>query len=144
MIKTFKLLTAFLFFTMLFSCTKKDKPNKDITIFEATLKGSSAVPSNPSTATGTSILKYNSSTKTFTDVTTYSGLSPIAGHIHKAIVGEAGPIIFPFTELASPITLNSGVLTDAQITALFKDSMYVNLHTKEYPAGEIRGQLIKQ
>ena len=144
MIKTIKLLTTLLVFTTLFSCSKKDKPNNDITIFKATLMGASATPPNPSTATGTSTLTYNSSTKTFTDITSYSGLTPIAGHIHKGAIGEAGPIIFPFTDLTSPITLNSPVLTDEQITALFKDSMYVNLHTKEYPAGEIRGQLIKQ
>ncbi len=141
MIKTIKLLTAVLFFTALFSCHKKDN---DIITFKATLKGSSEVPSNPSTATGSSTLKYNRSTKTFTDVTTYSGLTPVAGHIHKGAVGIAGPVIFPFTDLTSPITLNSPVLTDDQVTALLKDSMYVNLHTKEYPAGEIRGQLIKQ
>lgn len=141
MIKTIKLLTAVLFFTALFSCHKKDN---DIIIFKATLKGSSEVPSNPSTATGSSTLKYNRSTKTFTDVTTYSGITPVAGHIHNGAVGTAGPVIFPFTSLTSPITFNSPVLTDAQVTALLKDSMYVNLHTKEYPGGEIRGQLIKQ
>ncbi len=141
MIKTIKLLTAVLFFTALFSCNKKDN---DIITFKAILKGSSEVPSNPSMAIGSSTLKYNRSTKTFTDVTTYSGLTPVAGHIHKGAVGIAGPVIFPFTDLTSPITLNSPVLTDDQVTALLKDSMYVNLHTKEYPAGEIRGQLIKQ
>ncbi len=144
MIKTLKLLTAVFFLTMLFSCSNKDKHDDGITVFKATLKGSSEVPGNPSTATGSSTLKYDGSTKTFTAVTTYDGLTPIAGHIHKGAEGVAGPVVFPFTDLTSPITLNSPVLTDEQVTALFKDSMYVNLHTKDYPAGEIRGQLIKQ
>ncbi len=144
MIKTIKLLTTLLIFTTLFSCGKKEKTDKNITIFKATLSGKSATPPNSSMATGTSTLKYNSDSKTFTDVTTYSGLTPVAGHIHKAVVGQSGPVIFPFTDLTSPITLNSATLTDEQVTALFKDSLYVNLHTKEYPAGEIRGQLIKQ
>lgn len=144
MVKIIKLLTAALFFTTLLSCHKKDEPNKDITIFKAMLKGASEVPPNPSTATGTSTLTYNSSTKTFTDVTSFSGLTPVAGHIHEGAIGENGPPIFPFTDLSSPITLHSPALTDEQVTALFKDSMYVNLHTKAYPGGEIRGQLIKQ
>lgn len=164
MLKTIKFLTAALFFTTLLSCNSGDSDhsatmsnsdsamaNKDAsksdnttTIFKATLKGSEEVPSNPSTATGTSTLTYDSGTKTFTDVTTYMGLTPSMGHIHKGAAGENGPVVFPFTELASPINLKSEPLTDEQVTALFKDSMYVNLHTKEYPGGEIRGQLIKQ
>lgn len=114
------------------------------TIFKAELKGAGEVPANPSTATGTSTLTYNNATKTFTDVTSYTGITPTMGHIHKAAAGENGPVIFPFTELNSPITLNSPTLTDEQVDALFKDSMYVNLHTEKYPGGEIRGQLIKQ
>ena len=164
MLKTIKFLTAALFFTTLLSCNSCEsdqsatmansdsamannattKSDNTTTIFKATLKGSDEVPSNPSTATGTSTLTYSSDTKTFTDVTSYTGITPTMGHIHKGVVGENGPVIFPFTELASPINLTSEPLTEDQVTALFKDSMYVNLHTKEHPGGEIRGQLIKQ
>jgi hypothetical protein len=66
------------------------------------------------------------------------------GHIHKGAIGIKGPVIFPFTDLSSPITYTSPTLTEDQVTALFKDSMYVNLHTVLNPGGEIRGQLIKQ
>ena len=163
MLKTIKFLTAALFFTTILSCNSGEsdngnamsngdsavadnatKPDNTTTIFKATLKGSDEVPSNPSTATGTSTLTYNSDTKTFTDETTYTGLTPSMGHIHKGAAGENGPVVFPFTDLASPINLTSQPLTDEQVSALFNDSMYVNLHTKEYPGGEIRGQLIKQ
>ncbi|HET7118390.1 MAG TPA: CHRD domain-containing protein [Hanamia sp.] len=165
MLKTIKLLTAGMVFTTLLSCnggnksgdeasmSKNDttmatndttKANNEVTIFKATLKGSDEVPANPSTATGTSTLTYNPATKTFTDVTSYSGITPSMGHIHKGAVGENGPVVFPFTNLASPITFNSDPLTDEQVNALFKDSMYVNLHTTKYPGGEIRGQLMKQ
>lgn len=125
------------------SC-KKDKDSDHTTIFKATLSGSSEVPATSSMATGNTILTYNDETKTFTAVTTYTGLTPTMGHIHKAKAGENGPVIFPFTDLKSPITLTSPVLTGAQITALFADSMYVNLHTVGNPGGEIRGQLLKQ
>lgn len=169
MLKTIKLLATSVLFTSLVSCgggsesdnsaaasnndttasvntapAAVDAANTGTTIFKAELKGTSEVPANPSTATGTSTLTYNNATKTFTDVTTYTGITPTMGHIHKAAAGENGPVIFPFTELSSPITLNSSALTDEQVDALFKDSMYVNLHTEKYPGGEIRGQLIKQ
>lgn len=167
MIKTIKLLTATLILTSLLSCnggnkstndatvssTGNDtteatsdttKANNETTIFKADLKGSSEVPANPSTATGACTLTYNSATKTFTAVTSYSGITPSMGHIHKAAVGQNGPVVFPFTNLASPITYNSAPLTDDQVTALFNDSMYVNLHTTAFPGGEIRGQLTKK
>jgi hypothetical protein len=172
MFKTIKLLASGLVFTTLLSCNGGNESNKDATvastdsamsnkdntmsnndntmsksgttIFTATLKGSGEVPSNPSTATGSTTLTYNGATKTFTAVTSYSGLTPSMGHIHKAAAGENGPVVFPFTELKSPITLTSSALTDEQVDALFKDSMYVNLHTTKYPGGEIRGQLTKQ
>ena len=169
MFKTIRLLTAGLVITSLLSCNGGNKSNSetagndttvansdttmsanntmsknDTTVFTATLKGSSEVPANPSTATGSTTLTYNGATKTFTAVTTYSGIKPIMGHIHKAAVGQNGPVVFPFIKLESPITLTSGPLTDDQVNALFKDSMYVNLHTEKYPGGEIRGQLMKK
>lgn len=133
-----------LFMLTFTSCEKDKKEEDNKTVFKATLSGANEVPSNPSTATGTTTLTYDGDTKTFTAVTTYTGLTPTMGHIHKAVKGENGPVIFPFTNLASPITLNSGVLTDAQINALYKDSLYVNLHTQAYPGGEIRGQLTEE
>lgn len=144
MIKTLKLLTAALIFTSLFSCKKDDKPKEDIVIYKAMLSGMDEVPANASTATGSSTLTYTISTKKFTIVTTYTGLTPLMGHIHKAAKGTNGAPIFPFPDVSkSPITLESS-MTDAQYEALLKDSMYVNLHTTEFPGGEIRGQLMKQ
>lgn len=144
MIKSIKLLFAVIVLSFLFVSCGKDKEKDDMTVFKATLTGSSEVPSNASTATGNTTLTYNGNTKTFTAVTTYMGLTPTMGHIHKAAAGTNGPAIFPFTDLTSPITLTSPALSEAQVTALFKDSMYVNLHTTLHPGGEIRGQLIKQ
>ena len=146
MIKSIKLLFAVTIFSFLFMACGKDKKDKkdNITVFKATLSGSQEIPSNASMATGNATLTYNGDTKTFTSTTTYTGLTPTMGHIHKAAMGTNGPVIFPFTSLTSPIEFTSPVLTDAQVTALFKDSMYVNLHTTLQPGGEIRGQLIKQ
>ncbi len=40
----------------------------------------------------------------------------------------------------SPLT-GSSVLTDAQLEYLLAGRMYVNLHTRRYPDGELRGQI---
>ncbi len=139
-----KLLFAAIVFTAILSCKKDDTTNTDVFTFKATLSGTNEVPSNASTATGSSTLTYSKSTKKFTIVTTFSGLNPTMGHIHKAVKGINGPVIFPFKDVAtSPIKLE-GSLTDEQFQAMGKDSMYVNLHTTAFPGGEIRGQLMKQ
>lgn len=140
---TTRLFVAALLLVSVSAC-EKDEKKDNTTIFKAEMTGAKEVPPTNSEATGTTTLTYNGDTKKFTAVTTYKGLTPTAGHIHLGAKGENGPPVFPFTSLASPIVLESGVLTDDQIRALFKDSMYVNLHTEAHPGGEIRAQLTRQ
>ncbi len=127
------------------SCDKDDDPAPNPNVaFAAILNGASEVPANPSAASGSATATYNMDTKILTVVTTYSGVTPIAGHIHKGAVGVSGDIVFPFPNLTSPITLTTAALTAAQEADLLANLSYVNLHSAAYPGGEIRGQLIKQ
>lgn len=127
------------------SCSSNDdnsNPSPIIVTFNATLSGASEVPANASTATGTATLSYNKTTKIFTVTVTYSGLTPTMGHIHMGAAGTNGPVMFPFSSLASPISYTSTALTAAQETDLMANNYYVNLHTDAFAGGEIRGQLI--
>lgn len=150
MFRTIKLIAIASVFLTLTSCEKDDPapPDPNIT-FKATLSGANERPTpNASTATGTATLIFNNDTKIFTITTTYSGLigGTVSGaHIHKADATVAGPVVFGFTSLTSPITYTS-VAIDAAMEADLKAGLwYVNVHsTPTYTAGEIRGQLIKQ
>ncbi len=113
-------------------------------LFKATMTGASETPPNASTATGLALLTFNKETKIFTVVVTYTGITPIGGHIHKGLAGVAGSVIFGFSNLASPINYTSVALTADQETDLNGGLYYTNLHTTTYGGGEIRGQLIKQ
>jgi hypothetical protein len=73
-----------------------------------------------------------------------------AGHIHKGKKGEAGPVFVAL--FTKPKKLQNGNLhgcvssTAAQNAAIKAkpSDFYVNVHTKKYPAGELRGQLTKK
>jgi hypothetical protein len=126
------------------SSSCKDDDNDNITTFKAVINGASETPVNASTASGTATLTYNNDTKIFTVVVNYTGVTAVAAHIHKGAVGVAGNVIFGFDAPASPINYTSPALDATQEADLMADLYYVNIHSVQYPAGEIRGQLIKQ
>ena len=64
-----------------------------------------------------------------------------AAHIHKAPAGRAGPVLVP---LAAAFKAKGCTTAPAAVTAAIAahPSAYcVNIHTKKYPAGALRGQL---
>src|SRR5690606_1666161 len=70
-----------------------------------------------------------------------------AAHIHEAPPGSNGGVIFPlFTGGPPPLEEGSpasGTLAPSidQVAALLAGDYYVNVHTGNAPAGEIRGQV---
>ena len=126
------------------SCSKNnDTPPPPITNFSATLNGASEETPTGSAATGSAVGNYNSDTKELKLTITYSGLVPTAGHIHKGAVGVSGPVVFPFASVATSPIVFDAVLDAAQEADLMAGLYYVNFHTPAFPAGEIRGQLVK-
>ena len=112
----------------------------------AELTGASEVPANDSTGTGTLEASYDTETKMLTWTVTYEGLTgdATAAHFHgpAAPDANAGPVVPIEGDLASPIE-GSATLTDEQATQLQDGMWYFNLHTAQYPDGEIRGQVAK-
>ena len=80
----------------------------------------------------------------------------LAGHFHRGAPGENGPVVMMLFENAEPMDYNgevaSGTLTEADLAegmsweeftkAMVAGDIYVNLHTEQYPDGEIRGQVM--
>jgi hypothetical protein len=145
--RSIKFLVIFTILSVFISCNDDDSdpapPAHIIVTFNADLDGTSEVPPVTTTsADGTAVLKFDKTTKIFTLQVMYTGLVVTDAHVHKGAVGVDGGIVFPITDLSSPMDYTSRPLTAAEEADLFANLYYVNLHTAAFPGGEIRGQLI--
>ena len=127
------------------------------TRYEAKLTGGAERPKSSSKATGEAVLRVASNNKSISYRIEAKGLSGAVqpAHIHFGKPGEAGGVIVNICP--KPCSLpKSGKLTSknfakapgvssfaAAIRQLKKGNTYVNIHTKKFPAGEIRGQVRK-
>jgi hypothetical protein len=116
--------------------------------FSVPLTGAQQVPPVSTTGAGTANMAFDPATRVLTWSVSYSGLSsPVTmSHIHgPAAEGKnAKPEVWLSKKGTSPSSPFSGTatLTEAQAKQLMAGDMYVNVHTKTHPAGEIRGQIV--
>lgn len=125
------------------------------TTYSTTLTGLNEVPANPSPATGAATCVVNAAGTQVAISCSFQNLigTYTASHLHgPAGVGFNAGVQIGFVPPAAPwVFANSnhdGTLTNytvpisaAQITMLANGQMYVNVHSSNFPGGEIRGQL---
>ncbi|HTS39918.1 MAG TPA: CHRD domain-containing protein [Xanthobacteraceae bacterium] len=119
----------------------------EVIAYKAELKASYEIPPNQSKATGSVTISYDTVEKFLSWKGSFTGLSgPVtAAHFHgPATFSKNAGIALPIVSgnLLSPFE-GSANLTDAQAADLKAGRWYVNLHTAAFPAGEIRGQVVK-
>jgi CHRD domain len=122
-------------------------------VLHAKLAAKNETTGSTSTAKGHTLIKIrNDGTIEFkTQINNKNHETFVAGHIHQAPVGVAGPIVVPLFVAPTPPTSarhikESGVATPNTGTtgaALCGNATayYVNYHTTAFPGGAIRGQL---
>jgi hypothetical protein len=73
----------------------------------------------------------------------FSGMTSTMAHIHLAAAGSNGPVIVTLTKIGDTryVVPDGAMLSEAQMESFRAGNLYVNIHSKEHPAGEIRGQL---
>jgi hypothetical protein len=115
--------------------------------FDLVLSGKAETPPNPSHGKGAGHIVFDDATKELRWNIHFSDLSgdAMAAHFHgPAKPGQAAGVLVAIPgqpPLLDPI-VGSATLTDAQIDALRHGLIYFNIHTKAYPGGEIRGQVV--
>ena len=133
--------------------------------YVAQLSSSNEVPANSSSASGRVVLLVARDASYAEYSVEQGGLSGgiRGGHFHRAASGANGPIVLSFffnadgTGNNAPVPgttdleINKAIartITKAQLDPILADlragNLYANIHTPNFPGGEIRGQLIKQ
>ena len=106
----------------------------------------SALTPNPAAA-GSGTLTLNRDTGALSGSMTTSGLSSttVNAHIHTGLAGIAGGVVvaLDFTTTANTVSVIPGTVLDAaQMTELLNANYYINVHTANNSAGELRGQIL--
>ena len=106
------------------------------------LSGAAEVPPAKTSATGTGSISV-AADRTISGSVTTTGMKGTMAHIHEAAAGANGPVAIPLVQdgdgkwAVPPGTK----LNDAQFAALKAGKLYVNVHSAQYPGGEVRAQL---
>ena len=115
-------------------------------VISTKLLGKSEVPKGSPTGSGIAVLHLNAKTGkvcwTFEKV---KGIDkPLYAHIHKAPAGKAGNVVVPLGSGGAYKAKGCTTAKTKLVAAIEEhpNSYYVNIHTKKYPAGAIRGQLV--
>lgn len=142
-----------------------EKGNEKVVLnFRAHLTGKQEVPANESAATGQVVFKLKPNGEELTYRLIVANIENVLmAHIHVADAGTNGPVATWLYPSAPPATLipgtsngilNEGVITKANLIGSLAGKelselvnfmkagrTYVNVHTSQFPGGEIRGQV---
>ena len=113
--------------------------------YHATMNAAAEVPPGNSAGTGEAMASLDTATHELTYDVTYKGFASnvTAAHIHgPAETGKNAGVAVPLANATSSPIHGSVKLTPEQEKELESGMMYVNIHTKDHPAGSIRGQLV--
>lgn len=123
-------------------------------LYTSNLNGAQEVPPTTSTATATGTLTLTGTAITCSFLA-LGGLNSAAtgAHIHQGAPGVNGPIILTLQPPSQPpppvfpapvafLCPAGSTLTAAQIDDLDAGNLYFNVHSAEFPGGEIRGQIL--
>ena len=149
LVKAFLMIIPLVSFTTIFA---------DDNRFSTPLTGMEEVPPVNTNSTGIALFELVKNNINFkVNVTNLDNIK--AAHIHLGEFGQNGDVIFTLFKPATPIDVLNGTLVEGKVTSVDLEGplqgktindlvqlinntkTYVNIHTEQYPNGEIRGQI---
>ena len=132
--------------------------------FRTHMTGAEETPARPTQAQGQAIFQLSADGSELRYKVLIADMENVTmAHIHLGVVGQAGPAVLWLYPLSPPAqlipgpsqgVLNEGVATavdlagplagqplSALVDAIRAGNAYANVHTSQFPAGEIRGQV---
>lgn len=109
---------------------------------KVTLSGAEEVPPATTRASGSGTIAI-APDRTVSGSVKTTGITSTMAHIHLAPRGANGPVIVPLTRSGDDTWLvpAGAKLTDEQYQAFKAGNLYVNVHSAQYPGGEVRAQI---
>lgn len=114
--------------------------------YNFTLDGLQESSPNASPATGSAVVNFDTTTLALDWNISFTGLTApmTAAHFHgPAALGVPAAVQVPISGLSSPL-IGSTTINSTQAADLQAGLWYVNIHTSNFPAGEIRGQVVPE
>lgn len=113
--------------------------------FQVALTGDAEAPAGDPVGTGTATVRLRSGQgQVCYQIAARNLPAAIAAHIHKGNAGTAGPVAVPLnTPNSSGASRGCATVARPLVSAILADpaSYYLNIHTAEFTAGAVRGQL---
>ena len=114
----------------------------DLTGQQLRLDGSREVPPVATRAYGTATVDVTPERYVFVTLSVLD-MAPAAAHIHEGAPGANGPVIVPLQKISDNafVAPDGARLTEAQYAAYKAGNTYLNVHSAQFPGGEVRAQL---
>lgn len=112
--------------------------------FSISLSSNQSVPALSTTGTGTgwAVLDTTGTNVSYDITVATLSSSIIAVHFHDGAAGVNGPVVEPLSYTMIGASGTWTPVPDSLIPTLLSGDIYSNFHSSDYPAGEIRGQLL--
>jgi hypothetical protein len=112
--------------------------------FTSVLTSGQEVPVGTSAAMGLAFLTFEEKTRELTYSITYQGLSSAetAAHFHGPAAPGVDAGVLVGIDQTGAAKQGTVVLTKEQAASLKKGLVYINIHSANFPGGEIRGQVL--
>jgi hypothetical protein len=122
----------------------QDPAAQDPIVLYALASGSEEVPAvaTPATALGRFVLSADRTQLIYEIRVSRLTSDATAMHLHSAVRGIGGDVVVPLATPVRGLSVGCVDLPAAQVEPLLNQGLYLNIHTANNRAGEVRGQVL--